>query len=140
MHIPLFPTIPSDHQPHRQNTNHGFSCKRSRNTFRHCNRAMWHAVISFVANCMALTFNFPQRYWFFMTKQFGGNNYSIFMIAATVVRQPYKPAIGHNSHMAATLQQPYTMAAIYCTFFLICSFSSCHRYLLLLFVSISINS
>jgi hypothetical protein len=38
---------------------------------------------------MALTFNYPQRYWFFMTKQFGGNNYAFFMIAAAVVRQPY---------------------------------------------------
>ena len=27
-----------------------------------------------------------------MTKQIGGNNYAIFMIAAAVVRQPYSPA------------------------------------------------
>ena len=26
-----------------------------------------------------------------MTKQFDGNNYAIFMIAAAVVRQPYRP-------------------------------------------------
>ena len=58
MHIFLFPTIPSDHQPHRQNTNHGFSCKRSRNTYRHCNRAIWHAAIFVVVDCMALMFNF----------------------------------------------------------------------------------
>ena len=91
MQIFRFPTIPSDHQPRRQNTNHGFSCKRSRNTFRNCNRAMWHAAISVVVDCMELTFNFPQRYWFFMTKQYGGNYYSFFMIAAAVVRQPYSP-------------------------------------------------
>ena len=48
MQIFRFPTIPSDHQPRRQNTNLGFSCKRSRNTFHHCNRAMWLAAISFV--------------------------------------------------------------------------------------------
>ena len=72
MHNPRFPTIPSYHQPHRQNTIHGFSCKRSRNTSRHCNRAMWHAAISVVADCRALTFNFLQRYCIFLTKQFGG--------------------------------------------------------------------
>ena len=72
MHIPLFPTIPFYHQQHRQNTIHGFSCKRSQNTSRHCNRAMWYAAISVVANCMALTFNFLQRYCIFLTKQFGG--------------------------------------------------------------------
>jgi hypothetical protein len=38
-----------------------------------------------------------------MTKQFGGNNYPIFMIAAAVVRQPKKKHSAQNEHIDFTL-------------------------------------
>ena len=59
-----------------------------------------------------------------MTKQFGGNNYSFFMIAAAVVRQPYNPTgqflprvVGLPHVAAAThINKNITISKKYCIF------------------------